>query len=83
MPLPCTPFILTPQEYAEVLRSGYDRVSKRLKGIHDFLGGSSKTRLMRIRLKTVSRTYSCSLGIAQRHIVRHPSEGVISSCGNG
>jgi DNA modification methylase len=28
------------QEYAEVLRSGHDRVAKCLKGIHDFLGGS-------------------------------------------
>ena len=27
-------------EYAEVLRSGHDRVAKCLKGIHDFLGGS-------------------------------------------
>jgi DNA modification methylase len=28
------------QEYAEVLRSGHDRVAKSLKGLHDFLGGS-------------------------------------------
>src|SRR6266542_5537489 len=28
------------QEYAEVLRSGHDRVAKALKGLHDFLGGS-------------------------------------------
>src|SRR6266581_5644769 len=28
------------QEYAEVLRSGHDRVAKALKGMHDFLGGS-------------------------------------------
>jgi site-specific DNA-methyltransferase (adenine-specific) len=28
------------QEYAEVLRSGHDRVAKCLKGMHDFLGGS-------------------------------------------
>src|SRR5213593_179979 len=28
------------QEYAEVLRSGHDRVAKALKGRHEFLGGS-------------------------------------------
>lgn len=28
------------QEYAEVLRSGHDRVAKALKGLHDFLGGT-------------------------------------------
>src|SRR5213075_1892171 len=28
------------QEYAEVLRSGHDRVAKALKGMHDFLGSS-------------------------------------------
>src|SRR6266446_4336318 len=28
------------QEYAEVLRSGHDRVAKALKGMHDFLGGN-------------------------------------------
>src|SRR6266446_5051702 len=28
------------QEYAEVLRSGHERVAKCLKGIHDFLGGN-------------------------------------------
>jgi site-specific DNA-methyltransferase (adenine-specific) len=28
------------QEYAEVLRSGHDRLAKALKGLHDFLGGS-------------------------------------------
>jgi len=28
------------QEYAEVLRSGHDRVAKALDGGHDFLGGS-------------------------------------------
>src|SRR3954469_18193743 len=28
------------QEYQEVLISGYDRVAKCLKGIHDFLGGN-------------------------------------------
>ena len=28
------------QEYAEVLRSGHDRIAKALKGLHDFLGGS-------------------------------------------
>ncbi|HET6246113.1 MAG TPA: DNA methyltransferase [Tepidisphaeraceae bacterium] len=28
------------QEYAEVLRSGHDRIARALKGIHDFLGGS-------------------------------------------
>src|SRR5438093_12597017 len=32
------------QEYAEVLRSGHDRVAKALKGLHDFLAsGSSGT----------------------------------------
>jgi site-specific DNA-methyltransferase (adenine-specific) len=49
------------QEYAEVLRSGHDRVAKVLKGIHDFLGPSdmmaylSMMALRLIELRRVRR----------------------------
>lgn len=37
------------QEYAEVLRSGHDRVAKALKGLHDFLGGSGMLARVLVR----------------------------------
>lgn len=46
------------QEYAEVLRSGHDRVAKCLKGIHDFLGGNDMLAylsMMAIRLIELRR----------------------------
>jgi site-specific DNA-methyltransferase (adenine-specific) len=45
-------------EYAEVLRSGHDRVAKCLKGIHDLLGGSDMMAylsMMAIRLIELRR----------------------------
>jgi site-specific DNA-methyltransferase (adenine-specific) len=46
------------QEYAEVLRSGHDRVAKALKGMHDVLGGSDMLAylsMMAIRLIDLRR----------------------------
>ncbi|MFI5381532.1 MAG: DNA methyltransferase, partial [Tepidisphaerales bacterium] len=46
------------KEYAEVLRSGHDRVAKCLKGMHDFLGGSDMMAylsMMAIRLIELRR----------------------------
>ena len=45
-------------EYAEVLRSGHDRVAKALKGLHDFLGASDMMAylsMMAIRLIELRR----------------------------
>lgn len=46
------------QEYAEVLRSGHDRIAKCLKGLHDVLGGSDMLAylsMMGIRLIELRR----------------------------
>lgn len=46
------------QEYAEVLRSGHDRIAKCLKGLHDVLGGSDMLAylsMMAIRLIELRR----------------------------
>jgi len=48
------------QEYAEVLRSGHDRVAKALKGLHDFLGGSDMLAylsMMALRLIELRRVF--------------------------
>src|SRR5438105_15030225 len=54
------------QEYAEVLRSGHDRVAKALKGLHDFLGGSDMLAylsMMALRLIELYRIVSLELNV--------------------
>jgi site-specific DNA-methyltransferase (adenine-specific) len=72
------------QEYAEVLRSGHDRIAKALKGLHDFLGGSDMLaylsmmalRLIELRrvLKATGSIYlHCDPTASCSHLLRNCS----------
>ena len=58
------------QEYAEVLRSGHDRVAKALKGMHDFLGGSDMMAYLSMM----------ALRLFERRRVLKPTGGIYLRC---